>query len=300
MLIFILDGLKYGNAYIRGILPTVGLVDKDIQAKYIVASEFDPTSVTEKDVVVFVKYDRLSQSKIVKDTGARVVLDVVDSKKHWKQHRDYLDALIVNTKTQVEIIQKRDGFDKPIMKIPHIITNFSDDLKGQNRKNVPGKLSTLGYLGVPDTFTSMGLFETFCQQNGYAWRTEQPSIDTNEQATLALDLGCIHYTGDKERVGGTLSISKPSAKLINLFSYGIPALYTPYESYLDEVGASGYADLLWGCCNTPAAMFDKINILRDNMDFYSDLSNQAYDMSRKYHISNTKQIYKELIEYSSN
>jgi hypothetical protein len=300
MLIFILDGLKYGNAYIRGILPTMGLVDKDIQAKYIVASEFDPTSVTEKDVVVFVKYDRLSQSKIVKDTGARVVLDVVDSKKHWKQHRDYLDALIVNTKTQVEIIQKRDGFDKPIMKIPHIITNFSDDLKGQNRKNVPGKLSTLGYLGVPDTFTSMGLFETFCQQNGYAWRTEQPSIDTNEQATLALDLGCIHYTGDKERVGGTLSISKPSAKLINLFSYGIPALYTPYESYLDEVGASGYADLLWGCCNTPAAMFDKINILRDNMDFYSDLSNQAYDMSRKYHISNTKQIYKELIEYSSN
>lgn len=300
MLIFILDGLKYGNAYIRGILPTMGLVDKDIQAKYIVASEFDPTSVTEKDVVVFVKYDRLSQSKIVKDTGARVVLDVVDSKKHWKQHRDYLDALIVNTKTQVEIIQKRDGFDKPIMKIPHIITNFNDDLKGQNRKNVPGKLSTLGYLGVPDTFTSMGLFETFCQQNGYAWRTEQPSIDTNEQATLALDLGCIHYTGDKERVGGTLSISKPSAKLINLFSYGIPALYTPYESYLDEVGASGYADLLWGCCNTPAAMFDKINILRDNMDFYSDLSNQAYDMSRKYHISNTKQIYKELIEYSSN
>ena len=300
MLIFILDGLKYGNAYIRGILPTKGLANHDIPVKYIVANQFDPTSVGKDDVVVFVKYDRLSQSKVVKESGARVVLDVVDSKKHWKQHRDYIDALIVNTKSQVEIIKRRDGFDKPIMKIPHIITNFSSDLKGQNRKNAPDKLSVLGYLGVPDTFTNMKLFEDFCLQNDYAWRTEQPSIDTNELATLQLDLGCIYYTGDKPRVGGTLSISKPSAKLINLFSYGIPALYTPYESYLDEVGASGYADLLWGCCNTPAAMFDKINILRDNMDFYNDLSNQAYDMSRKYHISNTKQIYKELIEYSSN
>ena len=65
-----------------------------VDAKYVVANQFDPTSVSRDDVVVFVKYDRLSQSKIVKDTGARVVMDVVDSKKHWKQHRDYIDALI--------------------------------------------------------------------------------------------------------------------------------------------------------------------------------------------------------------
>ncbi len=297
MLIFVLDGLKYGNAYIRGILPVKGMESHKVDAKYVVANQFDPTSVSRDDVVVFVKYDRLSQSKIVKDTGARVVMDVVDSKKHWKQHRDYIDALIVNTKSQIEIIKRRDSFDKPTMKIPHIITNFHDDMKGQTRKEIPSKLSTIGYLGVPETFTNMPAFREFCAKNGFIWKTEQPSIDTNELHTLQIDLGCIHYTGDVERVGGTLTISKPSAKLINLFSYGIPALFTPYESYLDEIGNSNYTDLLWGCCNTPSAMFDKVNILKDNMDFYRDLSDQAYDMSRKYHVSNTVEIYRDLIEY---
>lgn len=299
MIIFVLDGLKFGNAYIRGILPTLGLRAAGIKVKYVVANQFNPAGVNQDDVVVFVKYDRLNQSKVVKDTGARVVLDVVDSKKHWKQHRQYLDALIVNTRSQAEIIRNRDNFHKPILKIPHIITNFGPGMRGQARKSIPNKLSTIGYLGVPNTFTDMPLFENFCIQNGYQWYTRQPSIDSNEACTLNLDLGCIYYTGDTSRVGGTITISKPSAKLINLFSYGIPALYTPYESYLDEIGVADYPDLLWGCCNTPAAMFDKINILSDNMDFYHDLSDQAYHMSRRYHISNTEHIYEDLIEYSS-
>jgi hypothetical protein len=314
MLIFILDGsasrhdlitspsvteVFNGSDYIRGVLPTKGLERHGVNVKYVTARQFNVTSVGPGDTVVFVKYDRLGQAKAVKDTGAKVVLDVVDSKKHWKQHREYLDALIVNTRSQVEIITHRDKFDKPIFKIPHIMTNFSPDMQGQTRRSFPNKLSTIGYLGVPATFTNMQHFEEFCAQHDYEWYTRQPSVDTNERYTMRLDLGCIYYTGDTDRVGGTITMSKPSAKLINLFSYGIPTLYTPYESYLDEIGVADYPDLLWGCCNTPAAMFDKINILSENMDFYYDLSDQAYHMSRRYHISNTEHIYKDLLEYSS-
>jgi len=297
-IVFVLDGLKVGNAYIRGIIPTIGMKNEAVPAEYVVANNFNPSGARKDDVVVFVKYDRLGQAQAVKKTGARVILDVVDSKKHWKQHRDHLDGLIVNTQTQAEIIKNRDNFDKPIFKIPHILTNFKKDLQGQVRKQIPDKIKTVGYLGVPQTFTDMHLFQNFCSQNNLSWYTSQPSIDSNESATLKLDLGCIYFCGDVDRIGGTISISKPSAKLLNLFSYGIPALFSPYESYLDEIGKSDYPDLLWGCCNTPAAMFDKIKILKDNPKFYRELSNQSYEMSRKYHISNTVKIYKDLISFA--
>jgi hypothetical protein len=298
-LLFVVDGLKFGNAYIRGILPTIGLNKSGIRAEYVVANKFDPSSVGKTDTVVFVKYDRLNQAKLVKDTGARVILDVVDSKKHWKQHRDYLDGLIVNTRSQIEIIKNRDRFDKPILKIPHILTNFTSDLSGQVRKKSPPKMQTVGYLGVSESFTDMHIFKNFCVQIGLSWYSDQPSIDTNESCTLNLDLGCIYYCGDKERVGGTMSITKPSAKLLNMFSYGIPALFSPYESYLDDIGQSGYSDLLWCCCNTPEAMFDKIKIIRDSPKLYLELSDASYEVSKKYHISKTAEIYKDLIEFAA-
>lgn len=295
-LIFILDGLKYGNAYIRGILPTIGLRDSGLDVEYIVSSNFDPNTVGKGDTVVFVKYDRLGQSKAVKESGANVVLDVVDSKKHWKQHRDYLDALIVNTRSQSEIIKNRDNFTGPILKIPHILTNFTKDRKSQRRKQLPEKIKTIGYLGVPETFTDFSLFKEYCASKDIRWYNDQPSIDTNESSTLNLDLGCINFTGDKDRIGGTISISKPSAKLLNLFSYGIPAIFSPYESYLDEIGKSGYDNLLWGCCNTPSAMFDKIQILMDNRGLYQELSDASFEMSKRFHISNSLKIYDPLIQ----
>jgi len=297
-LVFVIDNMHAGNAYIRGILPVMGMTKDSIDAKYVVASNFDLNSVDSNDTVIFVKYDRLGQSRGVKKTGAKVILDVVDSKKHWKQHRESLDALIVNTDTQIKIISARDKFKKPIIKIPHIITNFSKDLAGQTRKKLPEKIKNVGYLGVADTFSCMPDFSSFCKNNNLNWQTSQPTINSNEHDTLKIDLGCIFFVGDKERIGGTLSISKPSAKLINLFSYGIPALFSPYESYLDAIAASGYTDLLWCCCNTKEAMFDKIKVLMENHDLYKELSSQAYEMSKNYHISNTSKIYKDLIKFS--
>ena len=297
-LVFVIDSMHAGNAYIRGILPVKGMKRHSIDARFEVASEFKPSSVSKDDTVVFVKYDRLGQSGEVKKTGAKVVLDVVDSKKHWKQHRNNLDALIVNTDTQSTIIKSRDCFEREIFKIPHIITNFEDDLIGQKRKALPEKINTIGYLGVDKTFTEMNSFADFCDKNNLRWHSSQPSIHSNESETLRLDLGCIYFIGDEERVGGTISISKPSAKLINLFSYGIPALFSPYESYLDAISSTGYLDLLWCCCNTKEAMFDKIKILSENRDLYKSLSDQAFEMSKHFHISNTLKVYKSLIEYA--
>lgn len=297
-LIFVIDSLHAGNAYIRGVLPVKGMQNCAIDARFEVASNFNPASVSSEDTVVFVKYDRLGQSSDVKKTGAKVILDVVDSKKHWKLHRDSLDGLIVNTDTQMRIIRSRDKFDKPIFKIPHIITNFNSDLVGQVRKELPKKLINVGYMGVDKTFSDMDFFASFCRENNLKWYSAQPSIHSNESETLRLDLGCIYYVGDEERVGGTISISKPSAKLINLFSYGIPALFSPYESYLDAIALTGHTDLLWCCCNTKEAMFDKIKILIDNYNLYKSLSAQAFEMSKYFHISNTENIYKSLIEYS--
>jgi len=297
-LVFVIDSLHAGSSYIRGILPVKGLKKDNVDARFEVASKFNPSAVSSEDTVVFVKYDRLGQSSDVKKSGARVILDVIDSKKHWKLHRDNLDGLIVNTDTQMRIIRSRDKFIKPIFKIPHIITNFNSDLSGQVRKELPKKIKNIGYMGVDKTFSGMNDFIKFSQENNLKWYTSQPSIHSNESETLRLDLGCIYYVGDEERIGGTISISKPSAKLINLFSYGIPALFSPYESYLDAIAHTGHTDLLWCCCNTKEAMFDKIRILMDNFDLYKNLSDQAFQMSRYFHISNTTNIYKSLIEYS--
>lgn len=297
-LIFVIDSLHAGNAYIRGILPVKGLQKNNIDAQFVVASEFNPRSPSSKDTVVFVKYDRLGQSAQVKQSGARVILDVVDSKKHWKAHRENLDGLIVNTDTQMRIIRSRDNFKKPIFKIPHIVTNFADDLEGQTRKKLPQSIKSIGYLGVDKTFSEMDKFINYCNENNLSWHTSQPSIHSNESETLRLDLGCIYYVGDEERIGGTISSSKPSAKLINLFSYGIPALFSPYESYLDAIATTGHTELLWCCCNTKAAMFDKIKILMENHDLYTELSNKAFEMSKFFHISNTSVVYESLIQYS--
>ena len=297
-LIFVLDSLSAGNAYIRGILPVNSMVANNIDAKYVVASEFKPSRVSSEDTVVFVKYDRLFQSKAVKYQGASVVLDIVDSKKHWKQHRDFIDALIVNTESQRKILINFDNFTKPIFKIPHILTNHYEDLKGQLRKQLPKSPKTIGYLGVKDTFSEMDEFESFSNANGYEWYHSQPNIYNNEIETLKLDLGCIHFTEDKQRVGGTLTNTKPSAKLINMFSYGIPVLFTPYESYLDAISLAGFEDLYWCCCSSKHAMYDKISILSKDSEFYKHLSNLSYELSRNYHIYKGTQIYKDLIDYA--
>ena len=296
-IIFVLQNLSSGSAYMRGILPTIGLRLSGLEADYVVAESFNPAKVNNSDIVVFVKYDNYNQSIVAKESGAKVFLDVVDSKKHWKRHKEHLDGLIVNTKSQIEIMKNIDKFDKPIIKIPHIMTNFLSNYEGQVRKQIPKEIKTIGYLGVSKTFTDMFLFEQFCKDSKLEWYVDQPSINTNQNSTLKLDLGCIHYLGDTERVGGTISISKPSGKLINMFSYGIPVLFTPYESYLDEIGNSEFSGLLWCCCNTAAAMFDKVNILRNNWDFYKELSDEAYEFSKKYHVSNAPGLYSEITKF---
>ena len=143
----------------------------------------------------------------------------------------------------------------------------------------------------------MDYFNHFCEKNNLKWYQSQPSVSDNENHTLKIDLGCINFTGDKERIGGTITVTKPSAKLLNLFSYGIPTLFSPYESYIDAIASYGFNDLLWCCCSTKEAMFDKINILIKDDKLYKELSDQAFDLSKNYHISNTMYIYKELIDY---
>ena len=297
-IVFVIDNLTAGNAYIRGILPSMGMKNEKINAKYCVANSFNPNSVSDGDTVVFVKYDRLGQSKAVKQNGAKVVLDVVDSKKHWMQHRDNLDALIVNTDSSRHIIKNIHNFNKPMFKIPHILTNFDKDYVGQKRKDLPLSPKTIGYLGVADTFTDDNSFIDFCSQNNLKWYQWQPTINSNEVSTLKIDLGCINFTHEKERIGGTYTITKPSAKLLNMFSYGIPALFSPYESYIDAITAHNYTELLWCVCGSKYAMLDKIKILKNDKSLYAHLSNLSFELSKNFHISNTCNIYKELLEFA--
>lgn len=297
-IIFVLDNLVAGNAYIRGMLVVMGMKAKSIDAEYVVAKDFNPTTVSENDTVVFVKYDRLGQSSEVKKQGAKVVLDIVDSKKHWFTHRDNLDALIVNTESSKSIIRNRFNFKKPIFKIPHILTNFSKDLASQKRKSLSSKPKTLGYIGVSETFTDSNFFENFCNSNGLKWYQSEASVATNDASTMEIDLGCINFSHESDRIGGTYTMTKPSAKLLNLFSYGIPALFSPYESYIDAISSYGYHDLLWCVCGSKHAMVDKVKILIDDHELYKAMSNMSYELSKNFHISNAVNIYKQLLDYA--
>ena len=100
-IIFVLQNLSSGSAYMRGILPTIGLRLSGLEADYVVAESFNPAKVNNSDIVVFVKYDNYNQSIVAKESGAKVFLDVVDSKKHCKRHKEHLDGLIVNTKSKI-------------------------------------------------------------------------------------------------------------------------------------------------------------------------------------------------------
>jgi hypothetical protein len=297
-IIFVLDNLVAGNAYIRGMLVVMGMKAKSIDAEYVVAKDFNPKTVNENDTVVFVKYDRLGQSSEVKKRGAKVVLDIVDSKKHWLAHRDNLDVLIVNTESSKSIIRNRFDFKKPIFKIPHILTNFSKDLTGQKRKSLPIKPRTLGYIGVSETFTDSKFFENFCNSNSLRWDQRGASVATNESSTMEIDLGCINFSHESDRIGGTYTMTKPSAKLLNLFSYGIPALFSPYESYIDAISSYNYHDLLWCVCGSKHAMIDKVKILIEDQELYKALSSMSYELSKNFHISNTVNIYKQLLDFT--
>ena len=293
--VFVLQNNISGSAYMKGVLPSIGLQNSGIRSYSVVNESLDVDDIDENDVVIFVKYDLLKQAPLVKEKGAKVILDIVDS-KGWKKHENNLDALIVNTRSQCEIIKNRDGFDRPILAVPHIMTNFTSDYLSQTRKPVIDEIKTVGYLGVSEQFTDMKVFNAYCQDNKMQWYTSQPDKHDNEKETLKLDLGCIYNFSETQRIVGSSTIAKPSGKLINMYSYGIPVLFSPYESYIEEISHSDFSDLLWCCCATPLAFFQKIEILKNNMNLYRELSDCAYEFSKRYHVSNTLNVYQDVID----
>jgi hypothetical protein len=280
----------------RGVFTSKALNSIGYKTSCILDKDLDVEKIESEKIFVFVKYDNLGLTEKVKQKGSTVVFDIVDSKKSWLEYKSNIDFVIAGSDVHIQHI--RSNFSGECLRIPHVITNTCDNFKLQFRKSLESEIKTIGYIGTPKTFTDPNDFHNYCVSNDMKWLMGMPTVTANNniQMTTCVDLGCIYYTHEKQRFGGTVTSTKPATKLMNFFSFGIPALFTHYDSYVEEIVRYGYHDLLWCLCNSKHSMFDKIKILRRDNSFYKSLGDQSFELSRNFHVSKIEEIYKPLLQ----
>jgi len=300
-LIFVITNADSGSAFMRGTFISKVLHKKGYKVSLVLDRDLNVADINEEKTVVFVKYDMLCLSKKIKERGGRVVFDVVDSKKHWLEHQENIDTIIAGSNVHIQHMKNISSFKGLFFRIPHVITNTCKDYELQYRRQLGNEIKKIGYVGTPSTFTDTNDFYQYCNENNMSWFSGMPTprLGNNADMTMPLDLGCIHYTHEKQRFGGTITSTKPATKLMNFFSFGIPTLFTHYDAYVEEIVRYDYHDLLWCLCNSKQSMFDKINILKNNIELYKDLGEQSFQLSRNFHVSKIEKIYKPLLQFAS-
>jgi hypothetical protein len=113
-----------------------------------------------------------------------------------------------------------------------------------------------------------------------------------EQHTLQLDAGLIYVNTEIESRGlsyhDTISF-KPTTKLINILSYGIPCLCVAYESYKEIIKKE--PELEWLIIKDLDHAFSKIDKMRSKRAVLERMSDLSYNVANQYHLDNCSKYY---------
>lgn len=251
------------------------------------------SNATKDDCFIFIKRfnneiysDTLLRAR---DKCGKIILDTSDdfSEENLGIWTQINDAVICDTNSAVSVLDNQ-GF-KNIIKIDHIHSNCTKEFS-QKRKRI-NALNVAGYVGLPQQLSNSEKISSFFTKRGLAWYQASPNISNNEYHSAILDLGIIYHD---EKMKLRL---KPHNKLMNLYSYGIPVFFSPYESYLEVT--KEVPELQQMCVSSCEEIFSKFEELFYNQNFQKN-SNAAFELSKNYHVTQYERCYRSLINFIEN
>ena len=248
-------------------------------------------SLGKDDCVVFVKtlYEE-DLVKQIRDRCGLVILDPSDDTRikerlYWK---DLVDGVLYDTdyqKTQLELL----GYKNPL-EVKHLHSNFDSNFKQIRKLQSP--IHIVGYLGLTQQFDNLEDAVKKITNVGLGWYQASPNPKTNNIHTTRLDCQIVHVNKTENREYALKT--KPHNKLINCLSFGIPTIYSPYDSYLKAV--KSYPTLEWLCDESLDNKIKKLLMMIFDQNLHKKACDESFDLSRRYHVSNYQNCYEGMFQ----
>jgi hypothetical protein len=290
---------RTGSQHMRGYAIVDALKRQGVETHVVTHEDLRNAPIDKHSICIIVKAITPDIVSHAKKRNATVVYDMIDN-WNWKVLNMPqtvkgmplsfgFDVVIANNKAHAAHISKY--YNGRITIIPHLHTNIH-----RKRKSID-VINTIGYIGLDKQFALTKEMTQYCNNNKLQWyQANGGDYQTVEQETLKLDVGLIYATNAMQSEGLNYEYVmkfKPATKLINYFSYGIPALFNPTIAFIEAIESD--PKLKYLIVNTPIDIYNKINELRENNTLYKDLSNRCFSLSEIYHLDNAKRFYSQLV-----
>ena len=240
----------------------------------------------ENDTCIYVKHIP------PKDFPEHSYIDIVDSKNlvNWANENPRIGVIAISKTAKTYLMQKLKRDD--IHLIPEHHCNFERKLR--TRKDV----TTVGYIGartgssfpadIKERFAEIGLdFKYFVHKFNMPGQSQPLTYETRESVVDFYNTIDIQVMGKYIRHKAIIKLKNP-LKLANAGSFGIPTVAYPELNFIEE-----FKD-----CFVEAKTIDEMilqcEILKNNREFYKEMSDKALSRSQRYHISKIAPLYYEL------
>lgn len=287
--VFILHNFTTPSQVMRGINIAAELNRCGIEARCVTQGDLKSVKVDRKTVCVMVKvFDKAVVNYVRKHKGI-MVYDQVDKFDNWDNLKTNFDYIIACNESHVNKIKSINSKSKIVL-IPHLHAV-------KKPRKIITKIDTIGYVGQIIQFCMENEIEKYCMHNKLKWYVSEGNMPkTYESETLNVDLGVI-YVDDTVHKNSTKHVLnhknimkyKPATKITNYFSYGIPCLFVPYDSFLEVIKPK--PDLNYLVVNSKKEVLEKIDELRSNSKLLASLCDDCYELGQQYNISKVKSYY---------
>ena len=220
-----------------------------------------------------------------KERCGKVILDISDDFSDGKTSlwTEVADAILYDTDHADQLLEKK-GYKNRI-KINHLHSNFDQNFS-QLRKiiNSPKKI---GYLGLQSQFSKSQEIIKFVTGFGFGWYQANPNLQNNNLHTAELDMQIVFNENNSDSLR-----LKPHNKLMNAYSFGIPTLFSPYDSYVEVTKNSQVLSQF--CCHGLEDLKEKFAFIVSNEDLFKHASEECFALSTQYHVSKYETCYSGL------
>lgn len=251
------------------------------------------TNVNKDDCYVFIKtgFDE-DIILLAKEKCGKIILDISDDFSDGKTSiwTEVADAILYDTDFASGILESK-GY-KNRLKVYHLHSNFDDNFN-QLRKKVHF-IKKIGYLGMDKQLDRNHDLIKLVTNLGFGWYQANPNFKNNIQHSVELDLKIVYNENFQNH---NLKI-KPHNKMMNAYSFGIPVLFSPYDSYVEVTKNSELLSSF--CCKNFEELNQKLIEVITNNDLYRKASEECFSLSKDYHVSKYEACYKALFDFVEN
>lgn len=287
--IFVLHNFTTPSQVMRGVNIAKELNRCGIEAHCVTQGDLKSIKIDKKTICIMVKVFDKSVVNYVRKHKGIIVYDQVDKFDDWDILKTEFDYIIACNESHIDKIKSINSKSKVVL-IPHL------HVVTKPRKFITG-INTVGYVGQIIQFCMEDEIKKYCTRNRLKWYVSEGNIPkTYESETLNVDLGVI-YVDDTVHKNSTKHVLnyknivkyKPATKITNYFSYGIPCLFVPYNSFLEVIKPKPNLNYL--VVNNKDEVLKKIDELRSNQQLLTSLCDDCYELGQQYNISMAKNYY---------